>query len=379
MTDVLIGGFGPLHGENSRGIEHCMLRLDAQGAPLTRDAGSGRGAAEYQTSVLADVPSPSWLERDGDMLYAVLEDSDEIASLRLEGAGETLHAELLGAVPSAGRGPTHAVVGIDAVGNKHLIVANYVDGVVGVHPIAADGGVLPAGQVLQGTGRGPLPAQDGPHAHWALPLPDGRVLTTDLGFDRVYVHRWQGDMLVRVGAVVVAPGTGPRDMHLLPGRGSSWRVAVVGEWANTVTILAPVFDLGAADGGRRADDGIDVAQTIELGGKADDQAASLAFVPGGEESFGTVCVGLRGSDRIISLRWDGEWLSRYDAEIAKPWTKRGVSSMGGRPRHICALGRLLLVANEFSDTLAVFSVAGDGEPKPVASIPAGSPSIALPW
>jgi len=71
-------------------------------------------------------------------------------------------------------------------------------------------------------------------------VPDGRVLTSDLGADRVYVHHWEHGELVREGEVVLEPGTGPRDQHLLPVASDDlahdWRVAVVGEWGGTAFV-----------------------------------------------------------------------------------------------------------------------------------------------
>lgn len=66
------------------------------------------------------------------------------------------------------------------------------------------------------------------------------MLTSDLGADRVYVHHWEHGELVREGEVVLEPGTGPRDQHLLPVASDDlahdWRVAVVGEWGGTAFV-----------------------------------------------------------------------------------------------------------------------------------------------
>lgn len=473
---LAVGGFGALRGSSCPGIEAVALHMTATEA---NDDSSQAIISLRKEGVLADVPSPTWIARDGDLLYAVLEDTNEIAAFHINrNAAETANTAIedsetgpsetskvatnntaavptlteLSRVPASGVSPTHAVVVTDDIGGKHLIVANYADGHVCVHPIATDGTLLEATQVLAGEGHGPLPAQEGPHAHWILPLPDGRVLSTDLGADRIYVHHWRSGELVRVGMVRLAAGTGPRDLHLLPvtdkdatTSGADWRVAVVGEWANTVTLLGPVPGISDKTDGQNGDptqvadsDGIRVLQTVSLGGDALDQAASLAFVPwtvlrmgirqttdnnvsstgaayrnpgsrndGGtrdadahgtsigygitsgspisespatipvdeSSAAGVAYVGLRGSERIVALAWDGERLSRLAPEHEPGWRGRGIDCGGSRPRHIMRVGNVLLVANEVSNNLTVFQLGPDGKPVRVTDLASGSPTV----
>lgn len=374
---LLVGGFGALRGSSCPGIERVELRVrtDADGVvgPVSLS----------KEGVLADVPSPTWLTRDGDRLYAMLEDTNEIALFRIESDEGVTCLALLSRVPTPGTWPTHAAVVVDDLGGRNLVVANYADGHVCVHPIASDGTLSEASQMLAGEGRGPLPAQEGPHAHWILPLPDGRVLSTDLGADRIHVHRWESGRLVRVGSVELDAGTGPRDMHLLPVAGDQdgqWRVAVVGEWGGTVTVLGP------ASSREDGSDGIRVLQTVDLGADDLDQAASLAFIPwttlrhedtGVASESGMAYVGLRGSERIVALEWDGGRLSRLAAVEEPGWRGRGVDCGGSRPRHILPIGDLLLVANEVSNNLTVFRITPDGEPVHVIDYPSGSPTVSV--
>ncbi|WP_236029592.1 lactonase family protein [Bifidobacterium miconisargentati] len=453
---LAVGGFGATRGSSCPGIESVSVRIAHDGGTSGNDGDAASDTAASSVTLLkdgllADVPSPTWIERDGDLLYAVLEDTNEVAAFRVgrddaanvgnaaddaatDGSGERMAAPTLtelSRVAAQGVSPTHAAIAIDDLGAKHLIVACYADGHVSVFPIAANGAVLDAAQVLTGEGHGPLPAQEGPHAHWILPLPDGRVLSTDLGADRIYVHRWNTGVLERVGAVTLAPGTGPRDMHLLPAAGDAatqWRVAVVDEWGNTVTLLGPE-PVGAGDsykadtnlgiipehagdhGGTAAAmghsaDGIAVLQTVDLGGDPLDQAASLAFVPWStlrgdapdadadgkagthditydiahdseaEPSIaGIAYVGLRGSERIVALGWNGERLSRMAPTDEPGWRGRGIDCGGSRPRHILPVGDLLLVANEVSNNLTVFRLAADGTPIHATDLPSGSPTV----
>lgn len=420
-SHVFIGGFGRLHGQNSLGIE----RYGFQGVQHT---------LVYEGLAVA-LESPTWIERNGERIYAVLEDSDEIAALSIENDGEMVGLTLLSTVASSGKGPTHCAVAVDDLGAQHLLVANYTSGTIGVHPIGPDGSVSQATQVFEGEGSGPLPAQEGPHAHWILPLPDGRVLSTDLGADRIYVYRWDEGELQRVGFVAMPAGTGPRDLHLLPYCGKDlqsgsvssdstvhWAVAAVGEWSNTVTLLAADDSVGA--------EALRVIQTIPLGGAAQDQAASLVYVPKDVPGYvnsgnvtdhsgdliGFAYIGLRGTNRIITLGYDGTRLvrlhdndmsgSEYPVENAAEnaannaannaaketahqvntslpentsnWRISGVSSAGERPRQLNLVGNRLVAANEVSNSLAIFDLLESGKPELLATVPANSPTVILP-
>ena len=393
--DVLVGGFGPLGHGTSRGIDLVSLtRDDRDGSP------DGAGMLVHR-GLAAALPSPSWMIRepregrdDGhDVIYAVLEHTQEVASLRLERARNGRDGRvwptltLLSRVSVPGHSPTHLALVRDAEGARHLIVACYEDGMVCVLPVDRDGLLGEVEQSIPGEGSGPLPAQEGSHAHWVLPLPDGRVLTSDLGADRVRVHCWEHHTLRRVGEVVCTPGTGPRDIHLMPlpaGSRVPWTAAVVGEWGCTVTMLAPKED----DSQR-----IIVSQGVDLGSDGHDQAASLAFVSDDPRrsadgvnvsSNGFVYVGLRGSNRIVPLRWENGRLSRLEAPGAgashdggNSW-RAGVPSGGAWPRHIAALGRRLLVANQNSGTVDLFGVAADGELVHRSRLSVGSPTVVMP-
>ena len=158
--------------------------------------------------------------------------------------------------------------------------------------------------------RGPLPAQEGPHAHHVLPLADGRVLTLDLGTDRVYLHRWSGARLLRYDELALPPGTGPRDLLPLP----DGRIALLGEWSCELLLLEP------------AGESFEIVQILALPGATagEDQAAALGLSADGRFVF----AGIRGSNRIASIA--------LDADAARPvgWAPSG----GDWPRHLVVDG-----------------------------------------
>ncbi|MGO3357681.1 MAG: lactonase family protein [Bifidobacterium crudilactis] len=369
-ADILIGGFGSQGGGDCLGIDWIRTSY-----PENTEHSDSVGL-EHR-GLLAELPSPTWLLVEDSVVYAPLEFNNEVVALKVSKSGEGLHLEPLSRVSVQGDTPTHLAVSHDASGKAHLLVACYGDGNVCVLPLESDGSIGEHGQVLTNEGHGPLPAQECPHAHWILPLPDGRILSTDLGADRIHVHQWEDDRLRRTSSIVCAPGTGPRDMHLLPsaaGQEQGWRVAVVDEWSRTVDVYAPQAD---------AANGFTHTQRVGLDADVKDQAASLAFVsdaalagaqapsaeaPSPSTTEGYCYVGLRGSDRIIRLRWDGERL----AEVG------GFSSGGGRPRHIKAIGNSLFVANQTTGKLSTFTLSSDGEATPSTEIIVGSPTAVAP-
>ena len=311
MTRYLVGGYGPDRGGAAAGI----------GALEVGDDGRMR-----LTGTVAEVPSPSWLTIAGDRVYALLEETAELASFRLHDDG----LELLSRHPSAGGAPCHAAVAGDAV-----VVASYRTGMLGVHPVAADGTAGPVAQILTAHGSGPRPAQGGPHAHHVLALPDGRVLSADLGADRVFVHEWAGAGLVRTGEVEVPPGTGPRDLCVLPDGG----VAVLGEWSSSVLMLRP---RGQA---------FDVVHEVALwAGDSACQAAALAVSDDGRHLY----AGLRGPDRVAVVERRGGALA----------LRATVPSGGAWPRHLVVDGSRLHVAHQNSSSVAAFSL-DDGIPRPL--------------
>lgn len=164
-------------------------------------------------------------------------------------------------------------------------------------------------------------------------------------------------------------------------------MVVAGEWGGTVTLIGPEpgHDAKHSDNGT-----IRVLQTVSLGPDAlpkPDQAASLAFVPwnalqgnagaavASEGIAGLAYVGLRGSERIVTLLWDGKRLTRLDEPDVPGWRGRGIDCAGSRPRHLLAIGNLLLAANEASNNVAIFRLSADGEPNLAATLPSGAPTV----
>ncbi|MFS0734353.1 beta-propeller fold lactonase family protein [Microbacterium sp. 1P10UB] len=161
-------------------------------------------------------------------------------------------------------------------------------------------------------------------AHAAVHLPDGRVATTDLGFDLVRFWRIGSTGIRADGEVVLPRGSGPRHMVLHP----SGHLHVLAEYSREVFTLAT-----GPDGRWRLLGGV-AASALTMDG---DTGAELARSHDGQFLY----AGIRGSDTIATLRVRGEG----DRLEAVALVDAGVTW----PRHHLVSRDILLVAGERSD------------------------------
>jgi 6-phosphogluconolactonase len=324
-TVIWVGGYTPEMDGVGRGI-----------AALRRT-----GSIVEYLGVLAETPSPSFLTRSGDVLYAAGEGGPSVSAFRITPVG----LEMLGTQPSAGTFPCSISI-IDSL----LVEACYGDGIVGVHRLNRDGIPGPVVQALGDTGAGPHPAQDGPHAHDALRVDDSTVLTTDLGTDRVHIHSLGAEGLTRTGSLQMPAGTGPRDLVLHPS-GVVW---MLGELSGELFVLKRESDSFVVDG------------RVALPGAAPgDHSAAIATSSDGRYVY----VGHRGSNTVsvVSVDATGSELSPVAS----------VGCGGDWPRHLIVDGDFLHVANQRSSTVATFLLGTDGVPELLGSIAVPSPTYLL--
>jgi 6-phosphogluconolactonase (cycloisomerase 2 family) len=170
------------------------------------------------------------------------------------------------------------------------------------------------------------------HAHEAVFLRDGRIATTDLGFDLVRFWGASANGLALDQEVVLPLGTGPRHMVLHP----SGHLHVVTEYSCEVFTLAP-----AADGTW----GI-VSSTLSspIAQVGTDFPSELSRSRDGQFLY----TALRGSNTIAALRVRG------DGEALEPvaLTDSGVNW----PRHQLIHEGKMLVAGQRSDTITLLDL-----------------------
>lgn len=378
MTQFWIGGYGADMDGDAGGI-----------GLLEGDEGREPATLAYR-GVVAAAASPSWLAAHPSLnvVYAALEGSATVQAFVRNGPS-TLAP--LGDPVEAGSGVCHVAV---APSGGYLVASCYGDGRVvrialdaGGRPGAASAGdaatdpygtdagadqprAIDFAEVLaslkepqpeaprtglllfdEALGLNAAPAAEpepepepvevpsrASHAHAAAFLPDGRIATTDLGFDLVRIWRaGTGSASGRSGLVldhqVVLPhGVGPRHMVVHP----SGHLHVVTEYS------CEVFTLAAGAGGRWA---LAAATTVSPAAQVGvDYPSELSRSRDGE----TLYAGVRGSNTIAALRVRGA------GEIVEPFAlaESGVDW----PRHHLVHDGALLVAGQRSDEISVLDL-----------------------
>jgi len=187
-------------------------------------------------------------------------------------------------------------VSVDRSGGAAL-VANYGGGSVALLPIASNGALAPA-HVVQHTGKGPnAERQEAPHAHCIIPDRTGRfALAADLGADRVFVYRLDLD-----GKALRHEGG---DAVMKPGAGPRHLA------------FHPTLPL------------------VFVANELDSTVATLRF----DAERGTLAP--LDTRSTLPADWTG---TNYPADI-----------------HVAANGRALYVSNRGHNSIAVFSIAGEG-------------------
>jgi len=228
---------------------------------------------------------------------------------------------------------------------RFLYVANYASGSISTMPIGG-AGVEDATQVLE------LPGAPGPHReqqstshpHHSVFDPSGQFLIVpDKGLDRIFVllpDDGDGTLSAHSG-VATRAGVGPRHIAFHAQRP---RAYVVGELDGSVTVLDWNRDAGILTP-------LCAVPSLPPSYFGPNTAAEIVVSPSGRSLF----VSHRGADVIAHLS-----LERPDElpEIIE-WLPSG----GACPRFMTLTpdGRQLLVANEESDNLALFTLGSDRE------------------
>lgn len=356
----------PLPHVDGHGEGIYRLRLDVDTGALAFDG------------IAARLTNPTFLAPDPlrSQLYTVSE-----VDMTAGRPGAALHAFALDMQQSAGRGTltrlnwrrtggaTSCHVAVDRAGRR-VLTANYNGGNVTVLPIGSDGRVGPMTQQVTHAGSGPNPArQEKPHPHGVyFDLTGRHVFVPDLGIDKVCVYRFsteQGTLTPHDPPwAILHPGAGPRHLALHPN--GRW-VYCANELDTTVSVLA--FDPASGVLAEQSWVSLLPRHSEGDGSKNLSSAAEIECNTSGRFVYASI----RGHDSIASLAAapDGSTLTLIGHEPTR----------GRTPRHFALSpdGRLLVAANQDSDSLVTFHVdAGTGRLTPTghsAAVP--SPACVL--
>lgn len=336
----------------------------------TGAAGAGEGIGSLSiddagrtswAGVAVRADSPSFLARHPTLplIYGVGEVAATVQAYRVvEPDGATPSLEPIGDAWPAGDAACH--VAVDPAG-AYLVVTCWGSGDVLYYELTADGAL--ASRSVAPAATDPYPAQPDAEprvsrAHATLILPDGSLITTDLGFDLARTWTVQpGTGLVAVADIPLGYGSGPRHLVLH----HSGHVYVVTEYSVEVLVLAADAAAGFSV--------IDRVPASVRGAQDGDTAAEISLDDAGHHVYVTV----RGSGIVSTLTVyaDGAQLQAMND-----------TACGGRiPRHHLLVGNLLLVANQDSSTVVTFALdATTGVPATIVdTVAVGSPTCLVPF
>jgi 6-phosphogluconolactonase len=356
MLNVTLVYVGTYTGPKSKGI--YFFRLQTENLDVSQNI------TLVPLGLAAESRNPSFIELDikRRLLFAVNEVNEfegkptgAVSAFSID--GDTGKLTLVNQQPSMGTGPCHLALDHE---RKHLLVANYGSGSVSVLPVASDGRLGAATDVVQHAGHSVNPdRQKGPHAHYVTVDPANRfALVCDLGLDKVLVYRFdaqRGKLTPNDPPFAqLKAGAGPRHLVFRPdGR----FVYVANELNSTITALA--FD-GTA--GRLAE--FQTVSTLPEYFDGPNSVAEIGMHPSGKWIY----VSNRGHDSVV--------LFTVDQATGRLTYVEEQGTGGRKPRHfgIEPSAKHLAIGNQDSDTVLVCRIdAGNGRLKP-SGVFASAPS-----
>jgi 6-phosphogluconolactonase len=314
---LLVGGYTD---EPSSGVSPAGI------VPVLHDLSNG---SLSQDGPALHVASPSYLlsAPQQPLVYAVNE--TDPGALSAIGVGGRLQVLAQLAIP--GTLPCHLCLSPDF---RHLLVANYGSGNVVALRLDPAGIPQEVAGVVDFSGGGPHPRQDGPHAHHIGLGPDGTNWVVDLGADVVRRLHTSPEGTLREGepVVVLPAGTGPRQIRLGPGQRTAY---VLGELSGELITVALKPGRPAVIVNRRP------AWLSEPSGA--NLPAHLLVV--GDRLY----VSHRGHDRITVFRLEDDLPIPMEEIRTGAW-----------PRHFALGGGWLYVADQLDDQVTTGALSSSG-------------------
>lgn len=298
-------------------------------------------------STVTDVHNPSFLavHPNGRVLYSIDEDRSESPSVGAVSAyaidPATGELTYINRQESHGEGLAH--LSTDNQG-RFLLTAHYGGGSISVLPILADGSLGEATEVIQHSGSGSHPRQDGPHPHSIYVDPaDNFVFVPDLGLDKVMIYRLDaanGKLVPNdTPWAKVSSESGPRHFAFHTNGRFAY---VINELASTITAFNYDSDQGALTE-------IQTVSTLPEGYTQESLTAEILVHPTGKFVYGSN----RGHDSIAIFSVD-EATGALSAVGHEP-------TQGGHPRNfaIDPTGTYLFAENRDNNNIVVFRIHPD--------------------
>lgn len=309
---------------------------------------NGNGSIEKLSEInVGDNPSFLAFGRDG-LVYFVnevdsfdLKSGGGITTLRYDKKNKTLTK--IGSINQGGGGPCHITLSNDG---KHLITANYGSGSVSVVRLNSEGIPVKVTDVIFYGGRS--------HPHMTIHNP--RLHTyyvSDLGLDRVYQLKLDTAKGLLMNAAVpyfiCEPGSGPR--HMAKDRRGA-NLYVINELNSSVSVYNILSDT------------VNVKQTISTlpeGYSEKSYCADIHLSRNGKKIYGSN----RGHNSIVTFRVGAA------GTLSDPTHQ---DCGGNWPRNFAVSGKIVLVANQRSDEIAVVHAGVDSSEDAIPGLSFNGPS-----
>lgn len=308
---------GTYSNKNSRGIYEVTLDTDQERL--------------INNHVVIEIKKPQYLQVSADHRVYTIErgpaDLGGIAVYELENHQAKKLSETLW------HGPTPAYLGLDEK-RQLLFAANYHGSWIDVFKIQSDGTLVQTEHLVHDGPTGPRPEQDMSHLHYADVLPDGRLITCDLGEDMLNVYDVTvNGKLVPVSGFHSHPGFGTRHLVCHP---NGKYIYVVGELSSEIEIFQ--YDQTTGKLHYLAN-----RKTIPADWTAHNGAAAIRMTNDGQYIY----VSNRGENTIAVFKI----LSDYTLEKVQ-----SISSEGEFPRdfNFSQDERYLIAANQNTENLTLY-------------------------
>ncbi len=240
--------------------------------------------------------------------------------------------------PAGGEGACFVIARRDG---KYAAIANYGSGSISLYPLEKDGRIQTASANIQHQGSGPVAnRQSEPHAHSVrFDAAGSRLLAADLGTDDIFIYDIVSDGSLKPSSppsLEMPAGSGPRHFVFSPDKrfvlGLGEISGVISTFAMQPINATPLFTVSTMAEGS-ADDAVRAS-------------AEILFHP----TLPVVYCSNRGPHEIAVFD--------YEPSVGKLMRRSSVACGGEVPRNFrfSPDGRFLLVCNQASNNIAVFSV-----------------------
>ncbi len=329
--DILFGTGEVLHGKGE-GIYHLTFNTETQ---------------EWQKTVaIHDIENPSFViqSSDGEYLFAVQETkeykglpSGYVSSFKIDKEEKTL--TWLSSQPSYGTDPCHLSINSK---RTHLFVASFMSGSISMHRITSEGKISDEFYTVAHEGSSIHPMlQKGAHAHAVILSADERFLfVPDLGVDKVFVYEidYEKTKLVRREDLTyfASQGSGPRAITFHPTLPYAY---CINEINSTITLLAYDKRVGKLTP-------LQSYTTLPEHFSGESSCADIRISSCGSYLLGSN----RGHDSLVCFS-----INSSNGEL----DYISHTPTGGKcPRNFFISGNTIMVANQDSDNITLFSLDG---------------------